>query len=705
MPVEGGSQGPFAPSPATELTTLRLLTAAVGTYPWCAGHAFRAGDLPGGAQLDGVQLSVKSRWPDGSAKIAILAGVTACAGTSEAVRLGLGVQPTGTLLSAASLRAAGVTASIETDKYGTASWSGADWESPFVHWVSGPVMSSWIYRKPVGSDEHLTAWLEVRLWATGDLEVLPWIENGYLLKAAPGGRPGVYRFVLDGRERFNMTVPVHHHTRQPLISGQALSHWLGADRTVTPKHNATYLATTGLVTPMLAAVQRNLPAFPSWGGVSASFTPYEPFTPTTTIHSTNMGSAGGSDSIGIQPGWESIALVDNSKLGYEQMLRESFRFGAHQIHYRDESTQRPIRFSTRNGVQLRYGDPLLNVANAEDYGLTSTPVLAGGKGDDTNKWARSHQPGSPVLAYVMSGRFWFMEECQHIAAVNFLSTPWTRKGTPYHRCEPVRTPARMQMREAAWCFRNLVNASTVTPDDDPLKQEFDASVDHNIDYYHGRYIAPFGSNGLNPLGLIEHVGNGTTGGDQAWQYDFWTMSWARAIAHRVGSTTAKRKNASAFFEWVSRSIVGRCGTTAASDYLYRSLSTSHAVGNAEYSSLFPGSNPNAYPDWNGGSGPWWESWGAYYEYNARAQGYTGAKVDGPIYGGYSSDANAWTMHAINALRASASLQAPGAAAAMARLEASQDWWWWVSRSNPSGIWGGDTRPTNAHATLTLPLEL
>jgi hypothetical protein len=702
--IAEGNKGPFTAAPATELTSLRLLVATAGTYPWCTGHAFRPGDLPSGRTLDGIQCNVKSRWPDGSAKIAVLAGVTNFTGASATVRVGSGASPAGTALTTASLKTLAVTAAIHAGSFGTASWAGSDWDTPFVNWISGPVMSSWIYRKPVGSDAHLTAWLEVRLWATGDVEVLPWIENGYLLKESPGGRSAVYRFELGGRERFNLSLPVYHHTRQPLLAGTALAYWLAADVTVTPKHSASYLEGTGLVTPMLAVVRRNLPPFPSFGGVSDSFTAYERFSTTNTMHSTNMGSAGGADSIGVQPGWESIALCDDSKLGYEQMLRESFRFGALQIHYRDEVSNRPVSFSGRSNVQLRYNDPLLNVSNGEDFGLTLTPVLVDGKGDDTNKWARSHQPGSPVLAYLMSGRFWFVEECQHIAGVNFLSTPWTRKGTAFHKCEPYRAPARMQMREAAWCFRNLVNAATVTPDGEPLKADYDASVDHNIDYYYGRYIAPFGPEGLNPLGLIEHVGNGTTGGDQAWQYDFWTMSWARAVMHRVGSSAAKRTNARVFFDWVSRSIVGRCGGTAAGDYLYTSLSTSHAVGGAEYSSLFPGSNPDVYPNWTTGAGPWWRSWGEYYDYNARFQRHPGAKVDGPIYGGFSSDANAWSMHAINALRACASLRAPGAAAAMNRLETSVEWWWWVSRNSPSGIWGGDTRPTNAHATLSLPLE-
>jgi hypothetical protein len=700
-----------------------MLTAGAGDYPFSVGHAFEPGQLPAEI-IEGIQCDVKSRWPDRSIKIAILSGSFTATGTSTDISIGAGIPPLGANLTTAQLKATGISASFTTSAYGSASWgvNSADWDSPFAVWTAGPYCSTWIYRKQIGSDPHLTAWMEVRFFSTGDVSVLPWIENGYLMVTGPTAKPGDYSFALGGTNRYGPTaLPVWHHTRSPLINGALLEYWFSADKTVTPKHDTAYLEGTGLVTPMLSTVDRNLPAFPAFGGVSASFEPYQSFDSTNSMHSTNMGSAGGADSIGIQPGWESIALVDSSKLGYEQMLRESFRFGQLQIHYRDEDTNKPVAFSTRANIQLRIGETesatysIVNVANREDYsGQTSTPAIVGDNGGDpggggsvTNvrKWARSHQPGSPVLAYITSGRYWFMEECQHIAGVNFLSTPWTREGTEFHVCRPVRSPARMQMREAAWCFRNLVNAATVTPDDDPLKAEYDASVDHNITYYHDLY-APGDDmpEGLNPYGLIEHEGNGTTGGDQAWQYDFFTMAWAKAIMMRAGSSRAQRIKARAFFDWVSRSIVGRAGGTGSTEHLYRWISTSFAVGGIEYSSLFPGSNESVYPDWtrNASNGPWWSSWGAYYDANAITQGFTGGRTDGAIAGGYSSDATAWTMFAITALRACASLEAPGATTAMARLEASADWSWWTTRT--SGIWGGDTRPTNAHATRTLHRE-
>lgn len=721
--VSGAAPAP-PPAPGVTIASVTLLTpAGPGEYAVRFGHNFRPGDL-NGEYLDGVQTDVTSRWPDRSVQHAIISAVFTSTGTSTTLALGKGKPLLGNALTIAQLKALGHSLSITTDAYGSAviDAGSADWDTPYMTWVSGPRCLSVIYRKQIGSDAHLTAWWNVDYFSNGLVAVLPWIENGYLSVASPTAKPGTYTANINGTAVFGpMSLPVWHHTRQPLINGTKIRHWVGGiDKTVIPKHDFAYIEGTGVTVPTLPAVERNLPAFPSYGGVSANFTPYEDFTPETTMFSTNMGSAGGADSIGLQSGWDIVAQVDNSALGYTQLIRESYRFGQCQIHYRDEATNKPIRFSTRSGMQLRIGeaDSLVNIYNREDGGLTSTPAIVGSNGapgtTDVRKWARSHQPASPLLAYYLSGDFWFMEECQHIAAANFLSTAWTRQSSPQHHvCRPVRTPARMQMREAAWCFRNLVYALAATRDDDPLKAEYAASVDYNIDYYHDRYAPGVDMpEGLNPLGLIEHEGNGPTGGDQAWQYDFWVMTWAKVIMLRVGSATEKRVKARAFFDWVSRSIVGRAGGTGPTEHPARWIGTSFntydpdgagPAPNQEYSALFPGSNPAVYPNWarTPGNGPWWNTWGDYFNWSATQQGYTGGRTDGAIAGGYSGDATGWTIHGINALRLCASLGAPGAVAAMARVEATADFSWWTSRS--SGIWGGDTRPTNAYATRTLPL--
>jgi len=693
-----------------------MLTAGAGTYPWCAAQAFKPGDLMDGIPLAGLQITAKSLWPDGSVKIGILAGVLTAAGTSSSVTLARGEPPLTAWLTTADLKATGIAANIDAGTFGSAAWaaSSSDWDSPFITWAEGPLMSSWIYRKQIGSDAHLTAWMEVRLFdvsGTKHVEVLPWVENGYLSVASPNGKAETYSFTLGGTSRFSAALPMYHHTRVPLISGSTLSYWLGTDKTVTPKHDATYLAQTGLVQPYMSSVARTYPALPSNGGVSSSYTPGEVFqSGTNTVHPTVMGAAGGSDSIGAQPAWEAIALVDSSALGFTQMLRESFRFGHYQIHYRDESTNRPIKFSTRSGVQIRPGDALANVGDIEDQGLTYTPVIAGGKtptpdASPRNFWKTSHQPAAPLLAYITTGRFWFMEECQHISAVNFLLSGATRGGTQYLYCTPSITPTRMQLRQAAWTFRNLAIAACVTPDDDALKADFDASVDYNIEQYHTKYVAQTN----NPFGLIENVGNGTSGGNQAWQFDFWTASWARAIAFRVGSTKAKREKARAFFDWTAQATVGRAGGFGATEYPYRWATTST---DGASSFVCPGSNPGSYasaytdgtyPDYATGTGPWWTSWGAFWTRRIVTDlGWAGGKVDGALAG--PIEATGWWGVFNEALTACASHGVTGAAAGLARLQGNSDWSGWFLLGAASGGAYYDQRPTNATTTVALAAE-
>lgn len=667
----GGNAGPFIAQPSTTLATLTLLSSGAGVLPWSVGQAFVSGDMPFGAQLDGVQMTVKSRWPDGSAKIAVLAGITAVGGASHSVALGPGTSPAGALLTTSSLKATGVSASIDTDRYGSASWSGNDWDSPLATWVSGTVMSSWIYRKPLGADAHLTAWLEVRLWATGDVEVLPWIENGFLMVAGPGGRPGNYRFTLNGTERFAMTLPVFHHTRAPLISGEALSHWAGPDRTAVPKHDVAYLERSGLVQTYMKSLRRNWPALPAWRGVSASFSPYQSIDGTTSMHSPSMGQPGAHPSVGAQPGWEAIALLDDSALGFTQMIRESYRFGGHQIHYRDEATGRAIRFSQHADTQIRPEYVLSNIGEIQDGASVRTPAIVDGKGGDGNRWTGSHQPAGPLLAYLTTGRWWFMEECQHIAAVNFLILARTRKGA-----QMLVTPDFTQLRQAAWTLRNLFIADCVTPDDDELKTEYATAINNNIDFYHRTYIA----SPSNPMGLIENKRDTARGGDQAWQYDFWTAAWGRAIAFRVGDSKGQRKKAREFFDWVARSCVGRVGGTGPEEFLYRFATTTiHTYPSPdERSYLWAGKDAHlAYPDYAGGTGPWFANWGEFYQRRIVVeQGYTGAKVDGDIVGSSMEPGGWWAVY-IEALMACVSLRVDRSLEGLNRLKTTDSWrnWW------------------------------
>jgi len=710
LTVTGGFT--YTSAPAGSLPSITLLTAGAGTYPFSAGQAFQPGALYDGEALNGLQLDVKSRWPDGSVKIGIISGTVAASGTSTALALTKGTAATGATLTTADLKATGIAAAFTTD-FGGATWaaSSSDWDAPFLAWAAGPLMSSWIYRKDVGTDAHLTAWMEVRLWSTGDVEVLPWIENGYLLVAGPTGKAGAYAFSLGGSSRFSATLPVYHHTRQPLISGSTLSYWLGSDKTVTPKHDADYLASTGLVAKMMSSLARTQYAFDGSGEVhrvSAQFTPYEQHVVGGSTQNTwqplAMGSGGESASIGTQPAWECVYLSGTNTDGllFRQLLQESYRFGAYQIHYRDEATNRPIRFSQRADTGLRSEAPKTNVSTVRGNTTTVTPTISGYITDvdeaKSFKWATSHHPAGPLLAYIASGRFWFMEECQHIAAVNYLAggTAVSTTGGVFDS----KDRNDNNLRETAWCLRSLFIAECVTPDDDALKADLSAAVDANVLNYWNKYVSPSASPTPNPYGIVRN--NDAAYGDacQAWQHDFFVGSIAKLVAFRGGSSSPIRQKAREFFDWTARSVIGRAGGTGADEFLYRYATTEFPAGETSTAELHPGPNRTA-ADWDAGT--WIADWGDFFDRKAAQYAGSWPRVDGDMAGNYPADGLSHWGRYFEALMLCASLGATGASAAVTKFRTTATRQQW-DLGQAGSVWAWQLPVSTGIDSVALALE-
>jgi hypothetical protein len=71
------------------------------------------------------------------------------------------------------------------------------------------------------------AWLEVRAYKGGQVEVLPWIENGYLQVAGPTSKAGTASVSIGGTQRFSQSLSLLNHQRAVLASGSTLTHWYG----------------------------------------------------------------------------------------------------------------------------------------------------------------------------------------------------------------------------------------------------------------------------------------------------------------------------------------------------------------------------------------------------------------------------------------------------------------------------------------------
>ncbi|MFO1270290.1 MAG: hypothetical protein U1F50_01170 [Rubrivivax sp.] len=705
--------------------------------PFCAGFAFRKGDVPAGqsvvSTLSNFQVSAKNTWPDGSLKLAIVAGRAPLeAGVPLAVDLRVSAASARAALDLAALKATGVAADVACGSYGTVSWAGTDWDAPFKAWIAGPEMSSWIYRKPVGSDPHLVAWLEVRLYAGGAVEVLPWIENGYLKVPGASSKSATFTFRLGGSQRFSQAIALASHCRTVLLSGSAVSHWYGTDPQVAVRHDASYLQSTGLVPSYRASVPASSSVITQ---LPATFTPLQQGSLPSA-----MGSAGYHPSIGLLPEWDVLYLVSSATAPCKAVQFNAYSAGRYGVHFRDENTHRPLRFSSWPNLCLADGGTD-NVASKGQSATGETTVASIGP-VYPEQWEGTHHPSIGFTAYLVSGRWYFMEESQFVATLNYLKQGSTqRQGSAgiFKSFTGASTTRGM-----AWQNRSLLQAACITPDDDPLRAEFLASVQANVEFLHARYVAqpnnPFGwitpytdytepvsaTTGAGSTSTAVQIPNGTSGTDgwyigwtltiggqtrtvsaydatakvatvsspftvstasaaftiqnnayfeASWQQDFVTGTFGYGIALEVAASDTVRRKLVEFFAWKAQSVIGRFGGTAAAEWLYRDA--------APYTVAIALSDK---PDFDTGTGPWYASWGAAYDATWKQYGSPGARTDGDLRGGYFPSSTSYWGNLQPALAYAVQHGVSGASAAYARMKGAANWPQLVSDMNSTPVW-------------------
>ena len=659
--------------PRPVLTAAFKLTSAVGgtALPFTLGHAFKKGEVPAGVSLAGgipeLQVVEKNRWPDGSLKFAVVSGrITLEAAKSFTVPLQVGTPLSVPNLSTANLKASGITASVDAGIFGAAAWSGSDWDAPFVEWVGGPVMSSWIYRKPIGADAHLVAWLEVRLYKGGEVEVLPWVENGYLNVAGPTSKNATYRFMMNGAERFNSAFDLPNHCRTVLVSGARHSYWNVADPQITPRHDKEHLQATRLVPAYRASVPSGASV---WSSLSQTYVPLQ-----LSNYSPAMGTTGYHGSIGMLPEWDVLYLASDDDRAYAGVIVNGYSAGRYGIHYRDTQTQRPIRFSSYPNLVIGGNSGITGTGASSTNSYTPATT-----GTPPQTWASSHHPSVGFMAYLLTGRFYFMEQVQFAATVHFLKNTDTAR---LFAQGVFRSNAGANTtRGAAWAMRTLVQAACITPDSDSaLRSEFMASLEANVNYYHRRYVAMPN----NPHGIVTPYSDYTGVGDgiyytAPWQEDFFTAAYGYAIDVEPAISPAGMTNLRQFFAWKARSVIGRFGGTAPTEYLYRDAATyTIAV------------SPSDNPDFENGKGPWYSDWGQIY---AATLGTANSGVPGDLRGAYYPGETSYWGNLQPALAYAVEHNVPGALQAYERMTGAANWKSMVAALNTAPVWG--VRPRNA----------
>jgi hypothetical protein len=652
---------------AWALPSFQLTSTASTNVPFTIGHAFKQGEVPSGSNIMGsptnVQAVVKNRWPDGSVKFALISGRTNMPAT---IALSIGTSASGTPVSAPTF-----SASIGAGTFGSASFSNAD--SPFMTWVSGPVMSSWIYRKPIGSDAHLVGWLEVRAYAGGEVEVRPWVENGYLKVSGPTSKSATYTFSLGGSQRFSQAIDLLNHQRTVLASGSAFTYWLGTDPQVVPKLDVVYLQNSRLVPRYVAATSSSSTL---WNRMSQTYTPLA-----VANHSPSMGTTGYHPSIGPLPEWDVAYLTSSAdSRAFNAVIVNAYSAGRYGSHFRDETTNRPLKFSSYPNLVMGGGTGFADIGASSTSSYTPDAT-----GTSPPTFKTSHHPSFGYMAYLLTGSFYFMEETQFVATANFLKQSdggaYANRGGSKGL---MRTDAGTnQPRGAAWALRTLVQASTTTPDGDALQSEFINSFSENVNYYHSIFIAQAN----NPQGTLAPYGN-PYGNDNAfvipwWMEDFLSFAFGYG-KDLVALTSTVSAKLDAFTTWKYKSVVGRLGGSGSTEFCYRDAALYEMIV-APCGGAVTAACPTGASNWLTGTGPWFADWGALWRASTgKASNDCSSGTD--LRNGYPDEPTGYWSNLRPAIAYAVTHNATGAVAAYGRLTGSANYATYLARYNDDPTW-------------------
>jgi hypothetical protein len=686
------------PAPPTgSITSLTIVSPVTqSSAPFTVGQAFKQGDVPSGssivANIPNFQANIKNTWPDGSARFAVLSGrANLTANTPIAINLSAGAPASGTALTETDLMNTGITASTQVGStctvalnnlIGVASTlSSGRWTAGRVRtWVSGPQMSSWIYYSRCGSDPHLAAWFEVRLFAGGAVEVLPWVENSTLNVASPTDKAAqTVTFMLGGTQRYTGSLALPHHTRAVLASGNTFTHWLGTNPAVTPKHDVVYLQKTKMV-PTYRAVTSSGSTI--WSRLSQTYTPLT----AANVPYSGLGSGGYHPYIGPIPEHDVAYLTGNGDpRALASIQANAYAAGGLGIYFRDETTNQPLRFSSYPNLVVN-GSGIISSTGAS----TTSSYTPAGKGTLGGGWTISHHPSLGYMGYLLLGRFFFLEQIQLVAGTNFL----INSDSPRQFTEGVlRTDVGANTdRGAAWALRTLLQAAAATPNGETLQTEYLNSFQSNINFYHTTYVAQAN----NPQGFVKPYSNYNGANapymTATWMNNFVNFAWGYGKDLNLAITAASKAKLDAFYAWKVQSIIGTLGGTGATEYYFGDASV-YTIAVA----------PQNASNWVNGTGPWYANWG---QIHAATMAYAGTSfpkdnnLHGVSGGAPSEAAFGYWGNLQPAIAYAVTHGATGALEAYNRMIKANNWSVVAATFNDNPVWS--VAPSTTTSTTSPP---
>ena len=518
--------------------------------PLTFGQVFAQGDVGAGdtvrGQLDDgstlpLQVEVKARHPDGSARHAIISLLAPALAPGKGRSIGLVrasvgrvaflAQSWGAAPTPAALLDNGFSAQVRVkldDKLYTASPDALLRSGKFSTWLSGPLAAEWHVAVPLTDADgvphpHLAARFALRA-AQGNTRarVDVSVENAWAFEPAPQNFTYDAEIRVGGAPVYTRPALTHyHHARWRKVF------WWGGAPELHLRHDTGYLIATRAVPNYdrsLPIGETELQALrTAWSGPrtepmgSGLATPYMPTT-------------GGRADIGLLPGWAATYLLTMDARAKAVTLGTADLAGSWPAHYRNKDTGRPVSlfeypYMTIYGLNNDTVNPATKLQEA--FPMCAAPgACATATSVDT-----SHQPGFAYLPYLVTGDYYYLEELQFYTMWNSFQS------NPAYRDKIKGLFKSDQVRGQAWSLRTLAQAAYITPDDDPFKAQFAFFLTSNLDWYNASYSANPAANALGAItnGYALTYNNGT--GLAPWMDDFFTS----AIGHAVELGVAEAK--------------------------------------------------------------------------------------------------------------------------------------------------------------------
>jgi hypothetical protein len=483
--------------------------AGLTNYPLRLGRPFLMGEIMAFPQVvqDGVplhtQADVKTRWPDGSVRHAILSciipsvppdGAAVLTFRNQGVANTNGAEDATAMLSGRYDFDAGI--DFEFTNGVTASVSAREMiaNGDFTYWLNGDVATSVILADhsaariyDVGSDGnrsvrpifHVTFWpalsnAEVRfIGEIADTEALQNQSYAFDLLAGNGA-----------------TLPWHSNTG---ILHLARSRWTKSCwlKQVPPAlsfdWNLEYLAATRQVPnydvsrhPGEEAVTK---LYGRWTNAATDI--FEPGNWTK-----QMDQTGGRPDIGPYPEWVSTFLYNGDARLLEVCAGNADLAAAWPMHYREgDATKHMNEGESGLGRVMAVTErPSFYGGNLDNYYTKAADKVVPVGPYSTEGWYadNSHQPDPYSVLYLLRGDYWYLEQMQFWAAYGIARVDGASNTQGWGR-GPTGAEGGLydQIRGQGWCFRNRVETAAYSPDGTPEKTYFTRMVNDAIAVWEG----------------------------------------------------------------------------------------------------------------------------------------------------------------------------------------------------------------------------